>query len=336
MRLMLSQPRTILATAAALFLAATSISLSAGQAPQTRTIDDATLLKPAQGDWVNPGRDYAETHHSPLTQIDQTNVSRLAPAWSVEVGSQGKIETTPIVANGVLYGTSTYSVVYAVDAKTGALKWRWDPALVKGGIADGAARFCCGPVNRGVAIYKDKVYVGLLDGRLVALNAETGHVAWAVELRPSAGLQHHGRAAHREGQGRHRQWRRRVRRARLPHGLRRRDRQTGVALVRGARRSIEGPRRPVDGDGAEDVEGRMVAVRRRRHAVGRHRLRPRGQPGLRGHRQRLAVGAHPPQRRHRRQPLPGRSSRSTPTPAATCGTTRRRPATTGTTTPRSR
>ncbi len=184
MRLMLSQPRTILATAAALFLAATSISLSAGQAPQTRTIDDATLLKPAQGDWVNPGRDYAETHHSPLTQIDQTNVSRLAPAWSVEVGSQGKIETTPIVANGVLYGTSTYSVVYAVDAKTGALKWRWDPALVKGGIADGAARFCCGPVNRGVAIYKDKVYVGLLDGRLVALNAQTGHVAWAVQTTP--------------------------------------------------------------------------------------------------------------------------------------------------------
>ena len=101
---------------------------------------------------------------------------RLTEAWSVEVGSQGKIETTPIVWNGTLYGTSTWSVVYAVDARTGALKWRWDPALVKGGFAEGGPRYCCGPVNRGVAIYKGRVYVGLLDGRLVALDAETGRV----------------------------------------------------------------------------------------------------------------------------------------------------------------
>ena len=170
--------RSCLAIAA---LTALPWTAAARQAPQ---VDDAVLLTPAAGDWVTHGRDYAETHHSPLTQIDQSNVARLAPAWSVEVGSQGKIETTPIVWNGVLYGTSTYSVVYAIDARTGALKWRWDPALVKGGIADGAPRFCCGPVNRGVAIYKGKVYVGLLDGRLVALNAENGHVVWAVQTTP--------------------------------------------------------------------------------------------------------------------------------------------------------
>ncbi len=176
--------RASVALAAAFVFAAATFTLSARQAPVTRQVDDAVLLKPAPGDWVNPGRDYAETHHSPLTQIDQSNVSRLAPAWSVEVGSQGKLETTPIVWNGVLYGTSTFSIVYAIDARTGALKWRWDPALVKGGIADGAARFCCGPVNRGVAIYKGKVYVGLLDGRLVALDADTGHVAWSVQTTP--------------------------------------------------------------------------------------------------------------------------------------------------------
>ena len=147
-------------------------------------VDDAALTRPSGGEWLSYGRDYAETHHSPLTQIDQSTVSRLAPAWSVDVGSAGKIETTPIVANGVLYGTSTYSVVYAIDARTGALKWRWDPALVKGGIADGAARFCCGPVNRGVAVYKGRVYVGLLDGRLVALDADSGRVAWAVQTTP--------------------------------------------------------------------------------------------------------------------------------------------------------
>ena len=160
---------------------------SAAQTPApagASAIDDARLRAPQPGEWLNHGRDFAETRHSPLDQINQGNITRLAPAWSAEVGSQGKIETTPIVANGVLYGTSTYSVVYAVDARTGALKWRWDPALVKGGIADGAARFCCGPVNRGVAYYKGRVYVGLLDGRLVALNAETGHVAWAVQTTP--------------------------------------------------------------------------------------------------------------------------------------------------------
>ncbi len=71
-----------------------------------------------------------------------------------------------------------------MDARTGALKWRWDPALVKGGFGEGGPRYCCGPVNRGVAIYKGRVYVGLLDGRLVALDADTGRVAWSVQTTP--------------------------------------------------------------------------------------------------------------------------------------------------------
>ncbi len=178
---MRTRPLAVPVVLALTVAAALSFTALARQAPK---VDDARLRAPEPGEWLGYGRDYAETHHSPLTQIDQSTVSRLAPAWSVEVGSAGKIETTPIVANGVLYGTSTYSVVYAIDARTGALKWRWDPALVKGGYADGAARFCCGPVNRGVAIYDGKVYVGLLDGRLVALNADTGHVVWAVQTTP--------------------------------------------------------------------------------------------------------------------------------------------------------
>ena len=166
----------------ALSLSAAAVSTLAGQ--QTKPVDDAMLLAPPAGEWLNHGRDYAETHHSPLTQIDQSTVARLQPTWSVEVGSKGKIETTPIVSNGVLYGTSTWSVVYAVDARTGALKWRWDPALVQGGYAQGGSRFCCGPVNRGVAFYKGRVYVGLLDGRLVALDADTGRVSWSVQTTP--------------------------------------------------------------------------------------------------------------------------------------------------------
>ena len=149
-----------------------------------RKVDDATLLKPADGDWVSYGRDYAEGHHSPLKQIDQGNVSRLGLAWSVEVGSDGKLETTPLVFNGVLYGTSTWSQVFAIDLRTNKLKWQWDPGLVRGGVEAMGPRPCCGPVNRGVALYDGKVYIGLLDGRLVALDAENGKVVWSVQTTP--------------------------------------------------------------------------------------------------------------------------------------------------------
>ncbi len=165
-----------LAAGAVVFVAAASLN---GQ--QARKVNDATLLKPADGEWVGYGRDYAETHHSPLKQIDQSNISRLGVAWSVEVGSEGKLETTPLVFDGVLYGTSTWSQVYAIDIRSGKVKWQWDPALVRGGFEAMGPRPCCGPVNRGVALYDGKVYVGLLDGRLVALNADTGSVVWSVQ-----------------------------------------------------------------------------------------------------------------------------------------------------------
>ena len=163
---------------------ALTLSAVQAQAPAARKVDDATLLKPSDGEWVGYGRDYAETHHSPLTQIDQSNVATLAQAWSVEVGSEGKLETTPLVFNGVLYGTSTWSKVYAVDLRTHKVKWAWDPGLVRGGFDAMGPRPCCGPVNRGVALYDGKVYVGLLDGRLVALNADTGAVVWSVQTTP--------------------------------------------------------------------------------------------------------------------------------------------------------
>jgi PQQ-dependent dehydrogenase (methanol/ethanol family) len=170
-------------TSRALLLLLLCLSIRALGA-QSRLVDDATLLNPPAEEWVSYGRDYAETHHSPLTQINASNVAQLKLAWSTEVGSQGKVETTPIVWDGVLYGTSTWSVVFAIDARTGTLKWKWDPGLVKGGPAEGGARFCCGPVNRGVAIYKGRVYVGLLDGRLVALDAKNGDIAWSVQTTP--------------------------------------------------------------------------------------------------------------------------------------------------------
>jgi len=151
---------------------------------QALRVDDGRLQKPRDGDWLSYGRDWAETHHSPLTQIDQSNVGRLAQALSIEVGSEGKVETTPLVFEGVLYGTSTWTSVYAIDLRTKKLKWQWDPGLVRGGFAAMGPRACCGPVNRGVALYDERVYVGLLDGRLVALDAETGRPIWSVQTTP--------------------------------------------------------------------------------------------------------------------------------------------------------
>ena len=124
------------------------------------------------------------------------------------------------------------------------------------------------------------------------------------DRRSEPAVHDHRRAAHREGQGHHRQRRRRVRRARLRLGVRRRDRQARVALLHGARRSVEAAGKQGARARAADVEGqRLVEVRRRRHGVGLDRLRPRAEPALRRHRQRLDVEPRRAQPRRRRQPV---------------------------------
>ena len=160
-------------------------TLQGQQAQAPRRVDDAMLLKPADGEWVTYGRDYAETHHSPLAQIDQSNVGRLGLAWSVEVGSKGKIETTPIVWNGVLYGTSTWSVVYAMDLRTGKVKWRWDPALVRAASGEGAARL----LRTGQSRRRDLQGQGLCrPARRPPGRARRGdrRVVWSVQTTPPA------------------------------------------------------------------------------------------------------------------------------------------------------
>ncbi len=130
------------------------------------------------GEWSSYGRDAAETHYSPLAQIRTENVSRLGLAWSMRTGaSRGRVEATPLMHSGVLYASLPWGVLFAVDARTGQEKWRWDPH-----ISIGSLRLCCGPVNRGVALYDGKVYAGLIDGRLVALDQETGDLRWSVRV----------------------------------------------------------------------------------------------------------------------------------------------------------
>jgi PQQ-dependent dehydrogenase (methanol/ethanol family) len=131
-------------------------------------------------DWPLHGRTFDEQRHSPLDQIDRGSVSRLGLAWSYELGSRRGVEATPIVVDGVLYVTSSWSKVHAVDARTGKRLWIYDPE-VPGAWARWA---CCDVVNRGVAVADGRVFVGTLDGRLVALDAATGKPLWEVQTTP--------------------------------------------------------------------------------------------------------------------------------------------------------
>jgi len=152
---------------------------------RARDIDDATL-RAADADsseWLSYGRTYTEQRHSPLQQINEQSISRLGLAWSVDLETLHGLEATSLVSDGVLFTTSAWSMVYAVDARRGTVIWRYDPAVPK----DHGKFVCCDVVNRGVALYHDKVYVGTIDGRLVALDRRTGTPVWAVQTTPKDG-----------------------------------------------------------------------------------------------------------------------------------------------------
>jgi PQQ-dependent dehydrogenase (methanol/ethanol family) len=141
---------------------------------QIRKVDDAALRNAGKTgeDWLTYGLTPGETRYSPLKQIDTTNVSRLGLAWSYEIGQGGgNQEGTPLVVNGTIYSITNWSVVYAVDARTGKEKWRWDPEVNRQAVQP---KICCGVVNRGVAYYQGKVIAPVIDGRLEWLDAETG------------------------------------------------------------------------------------------------------------------------------------------------------------------
>ena len=127
-------------------------------------------------DWITHGRTYDEQRFSPLKQIHEQNVSKLGLVWSRELGTTRGLEATPIVMNGVIYTTGEWSVVYAIDARTGQVLWTYDPQVPRAR----ARKICCDVVNRGVALYHGKVYVGTLDGRLIALDAKSGIPAWDI------------------------------------------------------------------------------------------------------------------------------------------------------------
>ncbi|MFZ4759301.1 MAG: PQQ-binding-like beta-propeller repeat protein, partial [Burkholderiaceae bacterium] len=125
-------------------------------------------------DWPSYGLDYAETRFSKLAQIDTGNVKDLGLVWSYNLESNRGVQATPLVVDGIMYVTASWSIVHAIDARTGKALWTYDPKVPKSFGSKG----CCDVVNRGVAIHEGKVFVASYDGRLIALDAATGKVAW--------------------------------------------------------------------------------------------------------------------------------------------------------------
>ncbi|HEY1758126.1 MAG TPA: PQQ-binding-like beta-propeller repeat protein [Bryobacteraceae bacterium] len=153
------------------------------QAQRPGKVDDAALRSVAQGkgeEWLSYGFTPQETRYSPLSQINASNVSRLGLAWSYEVGpGGGGQEATPLIHNGVIFSITQWSVVFAVDARTGKEKWRWDPEVNQTAVRP---KICCGIVQRGIAMYDGKIIAPAIDGRLFGLDEETGKPVWEARV----------------------------------------------------------------------------------------------------------------------------------------------------------
>jgi PQQ-dependent dehydrogenase (methanol/ethanol family) len=127
-------------------------------------------------DFLMTNGNYSQTRFYPNAQINTTNVARLRPAWMFQTDVKESMETSPLVVNGVMYITTSFDHVYALNARTGELLWHYAQKLGPLTI------YCCGPNNRGVAALGDKVYLATLDSKLLALDAKTGKVVWETQI----------------------------------------------------------------------------------------------------------------------------------------------------------
>jgi quinohemoprotein ethanol dehydrogenase len=181
----LARSLAIAALAAASLLGPATTSAQAPAAPAATTpdkikaasqVDGATIAANAASskDWPTIGADYAETRYSKLAEINAGNVKDLGLVWSYNLESKRGVEATPLVVDGVMYVTASWSVVHAIDVRTGKRLWSFDPKVPP----NFGEKACCDVVNRGVALYKGKVIVASFDGRLIALDAVTGGKLW--------------------------------------------------------------------------------------------------------------------------------------------------------------
>ncbi len=146
----------------------------------TAKIDGRAIQANGRGstnDWLSYGLDHSEQRFSRLKQIDAGNVQRLGLVWSYDLESNRGVEATPLVVDGIMYVTASWSVVHAIDVRSGKRLWTFDPNVDRSIGYKG----CCDVVNRGVALYQGKVYVAAYDGRLIAVDAATGSKVWEVD-----------------------------------------------------------------------------------------------------------------------------------------------------------
>jgi PQQ-dependent dehydrogenase (methanol/ethanol family) len=177
-----------------LVVAAAGLTLSVAASAQETGTADTTVAKPMSSklapvtqamldkagsdanSWLHSNGSYAQTRYYPGTQINASNVGKLRPAFVFQTGVLESMETAPIVVNGVMFLTTSFNHVYAIDATTGEEYWHYKHRM--GPITT----FCCGPNNRGVAIEGDRLFMGTLDAKLVALDAKTGKLVWEQQI----------------------------------------------------------------------------------------------------------------------------------------------------------
>ncbi|MDX1404083.1 MAG: PQQ-dependent dehydrogenase, methanol/ethanol family [Woeseiaceae bacterium] len=151
------------------------------QAVQRKTaLVDGARIRDADsepGNWLSNGRTYSEQRYSPLDQVTEANVADLGLAWYLDLDTNRGQQASPLVVDGVMYSTSAWSKVQAIDAATGELLWQYDPQVPK----EWDSKSCCGVQNRGAAVWKGRVYAGTLDGRLIAIDAASGELAWETQ-----------------------------------------------------------------------------------------------------------------------------------------------------------
>ncbi|HEY0914077.1 MAG TPA: PQQ-binding-like beta-propeller repeat protein, partial [Solimonas sp.] len=163
-----------LAALARRVLLAASAALLPVAGTQASTIDNAALNNEADGaNWAAWGRTFSEQRFSPLDQINTQTVPKLGLAWSLELDDVWNVSSQPVAVDGVIYTAVGYSIVHAIDARTGKLLWKYDPK-----VESRKMRYAWG--SRGLAFWNGKVYTGVQDGRLFALDAKTGQLVWEV------------------------------------------------------------------------------------------------------------------------------------------------------------
>ncbi|MBV8651054.1 MAG: PQQ-binding-like beta-propeller repeat protein, partial [Alphaproteobacteria bacterium] len=159
-------------------LGAAALVVGFGVAAQAATWDEISRAGGQAANWLTYGGDLGQDRYWPSKAINTSNVKNLRVKWIFQTGVVGSFENTPIVENGVMYITTPFDHVFAADARTGKELWHFQYKL-------GKNIFCCGPNNRGVAVYGDNVIFGTLDAHLVALNKKTGEKVWDTEVADS-------------------------------------------------------------------------------------------------------------------------------------------------------